>query len=141
MPYFILALALLLVFLGAIGLAIYSRWIIAKPNEWLLVIENGQLRTAGIGLRAFKKIGQTIVRFPSSLQRVSFKAQQVTKEMQGIEVTGFVIWVINREEDGPFKAYKYCICLAGWHPPPDKACLRTIQRYAGACRRRLTPKR
>lgn len=27
--------------------------------------------------------------------------------MQGIEVSGFAIWSVNREGDGPFKSYKY----------------------------------
>jgi hypothetical protein len=37
---------------------------------------------------------------------VNFSAQQVTKEKQGIELKGIIIWSIFREGDGPFKAYK-----------------------------------
>jgi regulator of protease activity HflC (stomatin/prohibitin superfamily) len=27
--------------------------------------------------------------------------------MQGIIITGFAFWTVNRESDGPFKCYKY----------------------------------
>ena len=31
---------------------------------------------------------------------------QTTKEKQGIEVNGVIIWSVYREGEGPFKAYK-----------------------------------
>lgn len=37
---------------------------------------------------------------------LEFTAMQVTKEMQGVKVTGFANWSIYRNEDGPYKAYK-----------------------------------
>lgn len=27
--------------------------------------------------------------------------------MQGIEISGFAVWTVYREEDGPFRCYKY----------------------------------
>ena len=27
--------------------------------------------------------------------------------MQGIEITGFAFWSVNRKDQGPFKCYKY----------------------------------
>jgi len=89
-----------------LGLWIRSRWIVARPNEWLLVIHQGKMVKAGIGLLTFRGWGQQVVRFPSSIQRLQFRAQQVTKEMQGIEVSGFVNWVVYREDQGPWKAYQ-----------------------------------
>ena len=83
------------------------RFVTAKPNEWLLVIRNGEMKSAGIGKQAFCGWNTQIVTFPSTIHKVQFKAQQVTKEMQGIEVSGFVVWVIYREDEGPFKAYKH----------------------------------
>ena len=89
-----------------LSLWIRSRWTVAQPNEWLLVIHKGTMVKAGVGLSTFRGMGQQIVRFPSSIRRLQFQAQQVTKEMQGIEVSGFVNWVVYREEQGPWKAYQ-----------------------------------
>ena len=36
---------------------------------------------------------------------MKFSAQQITKENQGLEVSGVIIWAIYRDGDGPFKAY------------------------------------
>lgn len=27
--------------------------------------------------------------------------------MQGVQITGFAFWTVFREEDGPFRCYKY----------------------------------
>eukprot|EP00485_Elphidium_margaritaceum_P023492 CAMPEP_0202712718 /NCGR_PEP_ID=MMETSP1385-20130828/44470_1 /ASSEMBLY_ACC=CAM_ASM_000861 /TAXON_ID=933848 /ORGANISM="Elphidium margaritaceum" /LENGTH=408 /DNA_ID=CAMNT_0049372829 /DNA_START=34 /DNA_END=1260 /DNA_ORIENTATION=+ len=96
--------------LGVGGLAtlnIYSRFITAQPNEWLLVIKDGELKQAGIGISTFRGVNDVVVRFPSLLNKVTFTAQQVSKEMQGVEVNGFLIWAIKRDGDGPLKAYRH----------------------------------
>jgi len=77
----------------------------AKPNEWLLVVRNGQQHYASIGGRCFHKMTDQVVKFPSQLQRVAFTAQQVTQEMQGVEVKGFLCWSVYRPDNGPLKAY------------------------------------
>lgn len=79
----------------------------STPNEWMLVIRNGSLHQCGIGIHAFTYLGDQIVKFPSKINKVKFAAQQVTKEMQGLEVSGMILWSIFREKDGPFRAYKY----------------------------------
>lgn len=86
---------------------IYQGWESAEPNEWLLIIENGVMKQAGVGLKVFRNFNQTAVRFPSTINRITFQAQQSSKEMYGLEVSGFAIWAVNREKDGPFKCYKY----------------------------------
>lgn len=40
------------------------------------------------------------------MNKVEFATQQVTTEMQGVQVSGAIIWTIYREEQGPFLAYK-----------------------------------
>lgn len=50
--------------------------------------------------------GDQHVTFPSLLNKVNFSAQQVTLEMQGVEVTGMIVWTINRVGEGPFTCYK-----------------------------------
>jgi len=72
----------------------------------MLVIRNGNLHKCGIGIHSFIHFGDQIVKFPSKINKVKFAAQQVTKEMQGLEVSGMILWSIFREKDGPFRAYK-----------------------------------
>lgn len=45
--------------------------------------------------------------FPSKVNKVNFRTQQITKEMQGLEVQAMIVWTIYREGDGPMKAFKY----------------------------------
>uniref|UniRef100_A0A7R9Z8H8 Uncharacterized protein n=1 Tax=Chlamydomonas euryale TaxID=1486919 RepID=A0A7R9Z8H8_9CHLO len=100
---------------SAIGLAVAlgalwswkSRWFTGKANEWILVVRNGRMVKAGVGLTVFRGMYDTVVSFPSVIQKVSFAAEQVSKEVQGLHVSGFCIWSVNRVDDGPFKAYRY----------------------------------
>ncbi len=64
------------------------RSVVASPNEWLLVIDNGKMVKAGIGMHALRGWNQQIVRFPSFIQKVSFSARQVPRETPGLEVGG-----------------------------------------------------
>ncbi len=41
------------------------------------------------------------------VHRVEFRAMNVTVEMQGVSIEGYAFWSVYREEDGPFKCYKY----------------------------------
>jgi flotillin len=86
---------------------LFKRYVIAKPNEWMLIIRSGEVLNYGIGISGWVGIDDKVVRFPSSIHKVAFSAQQVTTEMQGIEVSGVIIWTIYRESDGPLRAYKY----------------------------------
>lgn len=75
-------------------------------NEWLVVMRNGKLMRSGVGISHFVSVGDQVAKFPSRLNRVGFDATQVTREMQGVGVRGVIIWTINREGDGPQKAYR-----------------------------------
>jgi len=44
--------------------------------------------------------------FPSQINQVNFAAEQVTPEMQGVNVKGMMIWSVHRLDEGPFKCYK-----------------------------------
>jgi len=94
-----------------IGLIIYRKcveYVQGSPNEWILFIENGKMKKAGIGIGGYKTIYSTIdvVRMPSYVQRVDFKATEVTKELHGVEMNGFCLWSIDPKDDSPFRAYK-----------------------------------
>ena len=62
---------------------------------------------AGVGLKTFLGLTDSFVKFPSKVEQVHFQANNVTKEMQGVEIQGFAFWSIYRAEDGPFRCYKY----------------------------------
>lgn len=88
-------------------IVVQARWVESQANEWLLVIQDGKLVKAGVGLKAIVGFSDTVVKFPSKIEKVGFTANNVTKEMQGIKITGFAFWTVYREEDGPFRCYKY----------------------------------
>lgn len=79
----------------------------AGPNEWMLVVSDGTMVRAGVGITHWRKLNEQVATFPATLNKVPFRAQQVTKEKQGVEVSGFAMWVVHREGTGPFKAYKH----------------------------------
>lgn len=41
------------------------------------------------------------------MEQVQFTANNVTKEMQGVIINGFAFWSVYRDDDGPFRCYKY----------------------------------
>ena len=74
----------------------------------MIVIRDGKMTKCGVGLRTHvNPFKDTVAKFPSSVRKVTFSAQQVSKEIQGIEITGVVLWSVHRSEDGPFKFFKY----------------------------------
>lgn len=83
------------------------RGISDKQKERLLVISDGKLKRADVGITVFRNPMDQVVRLPASIHKVTISAQQVSKEMQGVEVSGFIVWTVNRVGDGPLKCYKY----------------------------------
>jgi hypothetical protein len=80
--------------------------VIGKADEWVLIIANGVCKRAEVGLSCFKGPYDQVVKFPSTSQMVTFESEQVTSEMNGVNIKGMVIWKINSFLDnGPFKAY------------------------------------
>ena len=106
-PKYVWGVSGLVIAASAFGLILKHHWVESQPNEWLLVIRNGTLIKAGVGLRTFVGISDTVVRFPSKVEKVEFRANNVTKEMSGVIITGFAFWSVFRDEDGPFRCYKY----------------------------------
>lgn len=96
--------------LSAIAVALFFkygfRFVTSEPNEWMLVIKNGQIVKSGVGISSYIYFGNKVVKFPSKINKVNFIAQQVTNEMQGVEVSGIIVWAIYRDKDGPVRAYK-----------------------------------
>lgn len=84
-----------------------GRYRISEADEWQLLIRDGKMVDAGIGAKHFVGLFDRIVRFPSSINKVKFRVETITKEMQGVVVTGFSLWSIHRND--PWKAYKNLI--------------------------------
>lgn len=100
-----------IVLLGAAATAAYffffSKMVSAEPDEWMIVVRNGEVVAAGVGISRYIRHGDRVVKFPSKINKVNFSAQQVTKEMQGVELNGALIWSVFREKDGPIRAYRF----------------------------------
>jgi len=99
-----------LVLLAAMGYGLFKMaqqyWKESKADEWMLVIRNGELVKSGIGLACWTMPGDQTIKFPSVINKVKFRASQVSSEMQGVDVSGMIIWSVHRQGDGPFKCYK-----------------------------------
>ena len=78
------------------------RWgfITAKPSEYLVHVRGGEVRTrsSGQGASCFKWPWDAVSVVPTSLQRLQFRADQVTLEKVGVEVTGFAVYRIADPE-------------------------------------------
>lgn len=98
--------SLLLVAVIAVTFTYGFRFVTSEPNEWMLVIRNGKVITSGVGISSQIYFGDKVVKFPSRINKVNFTAQQVTNEMQGVEVTGIIVWAIYRDNEGPVRAFK-----------------------------------
>lgn len=83
-----------------------SLFVDGKPNEWVLIMRNGKMVKAAVGMRCFKGPFDQVARFPAKIYKVDFTTEQVTNEMQGVRVCGMLVWTVNRIGDGPFNAYK-----------------------------------
>ena len=72
------------------------RWgrVSANPSEYLIVLRRGRLRAHGPGLSRFLWPGDTYTVLPTTIQRVTFVADQVTAERVGVAVTGVAVYRI-----------------------------------------------
>lgn len=71
-------------------------WKDSKADEWMLILRNGELVKSGIGLACWTMPGDQIIKFPSVINKVKFRASQVSSEMQGVDVSGMIIWSVHR---------------------------------------------
>ncbi len=73
-----------------------KRWgrVWAKPSEYLIKIRKGQVVTHGPGLSVYLWPGDTCTILPTSIQRVTFTADQITSEKVGVGVSGIAVYRI-----------------------------------------------
>jgi len=81
-------------------------WVQGDLNEWVILTRNGKLVQAGIGLSRFRSPFDSVAVFPSRLTKVEIYTQQVTQEMQGVQVSSMIEWTVDKNGQGPMKAYQ-----------------------------------
>lgn len=79
-----------------------KRWgyVGAKPSEYLVCTRHGQIdrRRSGQGMRIFKWPWLSVAIVPTTLQRIEFVADQITRERVGVEITGVAVYRIAEPE-------------------------------------------
>ena len=101
-------------------------WVAGKPNEWVLIMRNGAMVKAGVGLCTFKGPFDQVATFPARVYKVNFSTEQVTSEMQGVRVNGMIVWTINRTGQGPLNAYKSLGDISSGDPTSANDSLRNM---------------
>jgi flotillin len=74
----------------------------AQPHEFLIQIRKGKVRRALQGGSCWRWPGDTIARVDTSVRRLQFTADQVTREKVGVAVTGLAVFRIVE----PLLAYR-----------------------------------
>jgi len=55
-----------------------------KPNQWVVVMNKGVQKEAGVGLKTTVMPFDVVALFPAKVNKVNFTTLQITKEMQGL---------------------------------------------------------
>ncbi|APR87039.1 Hypothetical protein A7982_12388 [Minicystis rosea] len=75
-----------------------KRWgrLSARPSEYLIHMRRGKVlpATSGQGASCFKLPGDAVAVVPTTVQKLRFVAEQVTRERVGVEVTGVAVYRI-----------------------------------------------
>ncbi len=83
-----------------------KRWgfVMARPSEYLVHVRGGRVRAAssGQGAACFKWPWDSVAVVPTSLQKLGFTADQVTREKVGMQVSGLAVYRIA----DPLLAYR-----------------------------------
>ncbi len=79
-----------------------KRWgfVTARPSEYLIHVRRGRIRrrTTGQGASCFKWPWDAVAIVPTTVNRLQFVADQVTRERVGVQVTGLAVYRIARPE-------------------------------------------
>ena len=89
-----------------IALAAIRSLVVAQPDEWLLCIRNGRLVKAGVGVYLWRRPGDVVARFTSTVQRVGFNVEALSAERLRVSIGGFIFWSVSTDREGPFRAFQ-----------------------------------
>lgn len=76
--------------------------VVAEPHEYLVQTRGGVIVRHGQGVSCFKWPSDSVAIIPTSIAKLSFRADQVTLEKTGVEVTGLAVYRIAE----PLLAYR-----------------------------------
>lgn len=111
-----------------------KRWgfVGAKPSEYLVCTRRGLIDHArsGQGVRIFKWPWESVAIVPTTIQRVEFVADQVTKEKIGVEIGGVAVYRIV----APEIAYRVVNFTFG-EAAGEKLAATMREMFIGAARR------
>src|SRR5262249_24855584 len=94
-------------------------YIAAQPDEWLLCIRNGRLVKAGVGISLWRRPGDVVVRFTSTVQRVGLEVAALSRERLPVSIEGFILWSVSPEGAAPFRAFQKLGVVNLDRPPYD----------------------
>ena len=108
-----------------------KKWgrITAAPNEFLIHMRRGRIVRSGAGLSIFAWPSDSWTIVPTSIQRVTFTADQVTAEKVGVEVRGIAVFRIA----DPILAFR--VLDVGDHDPMESVANILRDMFVGAARR------
>ncbi|MCK5538150.1 MAG: hypothetical protein KAI79_15090 [Bacteroidales bacterium] len=66
-----------------------------NPSDYVIRLRRGKIYKQGLGMNFFTIPSEQYVIIPTSVSKIPFLADQITKENQGVEVSGFAIWKIG----------------------------------------------
>ncbi|MBK7580450.1 MAG: hypothetical protein IPI67_09620 [Myxococcales bacterium] len=105
-----------------------KRWgfVTAKPSEYLVHVRRGKVRrqSSGQGASCFKWPWDAVSIVPTSLQRLMFRADQVTLEKVGVEIVGLAVYRIAE----PLIAYRVLNFSF-----PERAQVKLEEALTGMC--------
>jgi len=101
-------------------------WVTAQPHEHLLLLRDGLVARRQQGGSLWKWPGDTVAVVDTSIRRLQFTADQVTREKVGVQVTGLAVYRVVQ----PLLAYRM-LDLAR----PDATGLLLQEMFTGATRR------
>jgi len=111
-----------------------KRWgyVGAKPSEYLVCTHRGQVdrRRSGQGMRIFKWPWLSVSIVPTTLERIEFTADQVTRERVGVTVTGIAVYRIAE----PLLAFRVLNFTYG-EAASEKLAATMREMFVGAARR------
>jgi regulator of protease activity HflC (stomatin/prohibitin superfamily) len=111
-----------------------KRWgfIGAKPSEYLVCTRRGEIdrRRSGQGVRIFKWPWETIAIVPTTLQRIEFVADQITREHVGVSISGVAVFRIAAPEIA-FRVLNFTYGEAA----AEKLATTLREMFVGAARR------
>jgi len=70
-------------------------YVTVNPSDYAIVFKNGEIVKEGRGFRFYCTPRIQYVIIPGNVKNITFVADQISKENQGVEVSGFAIWKVG----------------------------------------------